>query len=136
MANYKIEEIEGIGPVYGKKLRDAGITTTDKLRQATTTKKQRQALAASTTIDEKLILSWANMVDLFRIKGVGAQYSELLEAAGVDTVKELAQRSPENLLAKMNEINEAKKLVRQTPALKSVQNWVAQAKELPRGLEY
>lgn len=136
MANYKIEEIEGIGPVYGKKLRDAGITTTDKLRQATTTKKQRQALAASTTIDEKLILSWANMVDLFRIKGVGAQYSELLEAAGVDTVKELAQRSPENLFAKMNEVNEAKKLVRQTPALKSVQNWVAQAKELPRGLEY
>lgn len=136
MANYKIEEIEGIGPVYGKKLRDAGITTTDKLRQATTTKKQRQALAASTTIDEKLILSWANMVDLFRIKGVGAQYSELLEAAGVDTVKELAQRSPENLFAKMNEVNEAKKLVRQTPALKSVQSWVAQAKELPRGLEY
>ncbi len=136
MANYKIEEIEGIGPVYGKKLRDAGITTTDKLRQATTTKKQRQALAASTTIDEKLILSWANMVDLFRIKGIGAQYSELLEAAGVDTVKELAQRSPENLFAKMNEVNEAKKLVRQTPALKSVQSWVAQAKELPRGLEY
>lgn len=136
MANYKIETIEGIGPVYGEKLRKAGITTTDKLRQETITKKQRQALAQASGIDESQILKWANMVDLFRIHGVGAQYSELLEAAGVDTVKELAQRKPENLWEKMEEINRAKNLVRLTPALKSVTKWVAQAKELPRGLEY
>lgn len=136
MANYKIEEIEGIGPAYGEKLRAAGINTTDKLFKACTTKKQRQQLAETTGIEEARILKWANMVDLFRVKGIGAQYAELLEAAGVDTVKELAQRKAENLTAKMEEVNAEKKLVRLTPALKSVQNWVAQAKELPRGLEY
>lgn len=136
MANYKIEEIEGIGPAYGEKLRAVGITTTDKLFKACTTKKQRQQVAEATGIEESRILKWANMVDLFRVKGIGAQYAELLEAAGVDTVKELAQRKAENLTAKMEEVNAEKKLVRLTPALKSVQGWIAQAKELPRGLEY
>lgn len=136
MANYKIEEIEGIGPAYGEKLRAAGITTTDKLFKACTTKKMRQQLAETTGIEESRILKWANMVDLFRVKGIGAQYAELLEAAGVDTVKELAQRKAENLTTKMEEINAEKKLVRLVPALKNVQSWIAQAKELPRGLEY
>ncbi len=136
MANYKIEEIEGIGPAYGEKLRAVGITTTDNLLKACTTKKQRQQVAEATGIEESRILKWANMVDLFRVKGIGAQYAELLEAAGVDTVKELAQRKAENLTTKMEEVNAEKKLVRLTPALKSVQGWIAQAKELPRGLEY
>ncbi len=136
MANYKIEEIEGIGPAFGAKLKEAGVTTTDKYFKACRTKADRKALAQQTGIDEAKILKWANMADLFRVKGIGAQYSELLEAAGVDTVKELAQRNAENLTEKMAEVNAEKKLVRLVPALKSVKNWVAQAKELPRGLEY
>ncbi len=136
MANYKIEEIEGIGPAFGAKLKEVGVTTTDKYFKACRTKSDRKALAQKTGIDEAKILKWANMADLFRIKGIGAQYSELLEAAGVDTVKELAQRKPENLTETMAEVNTKKKLVRLVPALKSVKNWVAQAKELPRGLEY
>lgn len=136
MANYKIEELEGIGPVLGEKLRSLGITTTDKLLENTKTKKQRQDLAESAGIPEKSILKFANMVDLFRINGVGEEYSELLEAAGVDTVLELAQRNAENLTAKMLEVNEAKNLTRRTPSLKEVTKWIEEAKTLPRVLEY
>lgn len=136
MANYKIEEVEGIGPVLGEKLRAVDITTTDALFKACRTKAMRKEVAEKSGISEDKILKFANMVDLFRIKGVGSEYAELLEAAGVDTVKELAQRNAENLTAKMEEVNEQKKLVRRTPPLKSVQNWVEQAKDLPRGLEY
>jgi len=136
MANYKIEEIEGIGPVMGEKLRAAGVNNTDKLLEATKTKKQRQALAETTEISEKLILRFANMADLFRITGVGQEFAELLEAAGVDTVPELAQRRPDNLTAKMEEVNEIKKLTRRTPSQTEVEKWVAEAKELPRVLEY
>ena len=136
MANYKIEEIEGIGPVMGEKLRAAGVKTTDALLENTKTKKQRQDLAEATGISEKLILRFANMADLFRINGVGQEFAELLEAAGVDTVPELAQRRPDNLTAKMEEVNAEKKLTRRTPSLKEVEKWVAEAKELPRALEY
>lgn len=136
MANYKIEEIEGIGPVMGEKLRDAGVNTTDKLLESTLTPKQRADLAEETGISPKLILRFANMADLFRINGVGQEYAELLEAAGVDTVPELAQRNAENLTAKMEEVNEEKKLVRRTPALTSVEKWVEEAKALPRKLTY
>lgn len=136
MANYKIEEIEGIGPVMGEKLRAAGITTTDKLLESTLTPKQRKDLAESTGISLKLILKFANMADLFRITGVGQEYAELLEAAGVDTVPELAQRNAENLTAKMEEVNEEKSLVRRTPSLTSVEKWVEEAKNLPRALTY
>lgn len=136
MANYKIEEIEGIGPVMGEKLRAVGVNNTDKLLEATKTKRQRQDLAAATDISEKLILRFANMADLFRITGVGQEFAELLEAAGVDTVPELAQRRPDNLTAKMEEVNETKKLTRRTPSMIEVEKWVAEAKELPRVLEY
>ena len=136
MANYKIEEIEGIGPVMGEKLRAAGVKTTDALLENTKTKKQRQDLAEATGISEKLILRFANMADLFRINGVGQEFAELLEAAGVDTVPELALRRPDNLTAKMEEVNAEKKLTRRTPSLKEVEKWVAEAKELPRALEY
>lgn len=122
--------------MYGEKLSAAGINTTDKLLAACKTKKQRKELAAKTGIEEAKILKWTNMVDLFRIKGVGSEYAELLEAAGVDTVKELAHRKPENLTAKMEEVNAEKNLVRRTPALKNVESWVAQAKERPAGIEY
>lgn len=136
MANYKIEEIEGIGPVIGEKMRSAGVNNTDALLENTKTKKQRQTLAETTGVSEKLILRFANMADLFRIHGVGQEYAELLEAAGVDTVPELAQRNAENLTAKMQEVNEEKKLVRRVPTLSEVEKWVAEAKELPRVLEY
>lgn len=136
MANYKIEEIEGIGSVTGEKLRNAGITNTDKLLANSKTKKQRQQLADTSGISEKQILKFANMADLFRINGVGQEFAELLEAAGVDTVPELAQRNAENLSAKMEEVNNEKKLTRRNPSLKEVEKWVAEAKNLPRVLEY
>ncbi len=134
MAN--IATIEGIGPVYAEKLGAAGIKTVEALLDAAKDPKGRATLAEATGIDSSRILKWANMADLMRIKGVGEEYSELLEAAGVDTVKELKHRKAENLHAKMEEINEAKKLVRQTPSLKSVTDWIEQAKELPAVLSY
>ncbi|KGL56200.1 ferredoxin [Porphyromonas gulae] len=136
MANYKVIEVEGIGPVMAGKLNDAGINMTDQLLQACKTKANRKALAEKSGIDEAKILKFANMVDLFRIKGVGSEYAELLEAAGVDTVKELATRKAENLTQKMAEVNESKKLVRRLPVLKMVEDWISQAKALPRMLEY
>lgn len=136
MANYKIEEIEGIGPVLGEKFRSVGITTTDLLLENTKTAKQRKELAEKIGIDEKKILKFANMVDLFRIKGIGAEFAELLESSGVDTVPELAQRNPENLLKKMEQVNEEKKLTRRVPSLKEVTAWIEEAKTLPRVLEY
>jgi predicted flap endonuclease-1-like 5' DNA nuclease len=93
-------------------------------------------MAEATGISDKLILEWTNLADLFRIKGVGEEYADLLEEAGVDTVVELATRKPENLVAKMAEVNESKKLVRRLPVLSQVEDWVAQAKQLPRVIEY
>ena len=136
MATYKVEEIEGIGPVLGEKLRTAGINTVDKLLENAATKKQRQSLAEETGISEKQILKFTNMADLFRLNGVGQEYAELLEVAGVDTVPELAQRNATNLTAKMEEVNEAKNLTRKTPSAAEVEKWIAQAKELPRVIEY
>lgn len=132
----KIEAIEGIGPVYGEKLLAIGVRTVEKLLKTGATKKGRIQLAEDTGISEELILTWVNHADLFRIKGVGPQYSELLEASGVDTVVELANRNPENLFAKMREVNAEKRLVRLTPALVQVQSWVSQAKDLPRAVFY
>jgi predicted flap endonuclease-1-like 5' DNA nuclease len=131
MANYKIEEIEGIGPVYGEKLRQAGVKSTEEILKRACDRKGRQELAEATGLDASLILTWVNMADLFRIKGVGAEYAELLKKSGVDTVKELRNRNPENLLAKMTEINSAgRQLVRALPSLKMVESWVTLAKEL------
>jgi len=136
MANYKIEDVEGIGPTYGEKLREAGIKDTDALLAACNTKKQRAELAEKSGISDTHILKWANMVDLYRISGVGSEFAELLEASGVDTVPELAQRNAANLAEKMVEINDAKKLCRRTPTGADVEKWVAEAKTLPRALEY
>ncbi|MEQ8850522.1 MAG: DUF4332 domain-containing protein [Phycisphaerales bacterium] len=136
MANYKIEDVEGIGPTYGEKLRAAGIDDTDALLAACKTPKQRKELAEKTGISDAHILKWANMVDLYRVKGVGSEFSELLEAAGVDTVPELAQRNATNLAAKMVEVNDAKKLTRRVPTEADLESWIAHAKTLDRALEY
>ena len=127
-----VETIEGIGQAYGKKLLDVGIKTTDQLLEKGETKKGRKKLAEETGLSEKLILTWVNHCDLFRIKGIGPQYADLLEAAGVDTVPELATRNPENLLTKLTEINDEKNLVKSMPYLKQVKRWVEEAKHLPK----
>lgn len=132
----KLEYVEGIGETYADKLRAAGVTTTDKLLEMGSTPKGREEIAEKAGISGKLILEWVNAVDLFRINGVGQEYADLLEEAGVDTVPELAQRNPENLYAKMMEVNTAKKLVRAMPTEAQVADWVAQAKQLPRVVHY
>lgn len=132
----KIEDIEGIGPAYAEKLGAADIKTTEALLEAGRTKAGRKSLEETTEISGKLLLKWINMADLFRIKGVAGEFAELLEAAGVDTVKELAGRRADNLAAKMAEVNAEKKLTRAVPSEKVVAGWVEQAKELPRGIEY
>lgn len=134
--SYSINDIEGIGPALAEKLKSAGIRTTGALLEKAATPKGRKAVAAETGIGEKQILKFANMADLMRIKGVGEEYSELLEAAGVDTVKELRNRRPDNLTAKMAEVNATKKLVRSLPSEKVVEGWVAQAKELDPVMSY
>ena len=134
MAN--LEKVEGIGETYAKKLRDAGVGSTDMLLETGSTRKGRDELAAKTGIASKLILEWVNHVDLFRVKGVGEEYADLLEASGGDTVPEHAQRRADNLHKKMAEKKEEKKLVRQLPSEKQVQEWIEQAKELPRVIQY
>ena len=134
MAN--LLEIEGVGEAYRQKLASAGIKSTGALLEKGATPKGRKEIAEKSGIGEGLILQWVNHVDLFRIKGVGSEYADLLEAAGVDTVVELANRKPENLFEKMNATNLEKKLVRRVPVLSQVQSWVKQAKELPRVIKY
>ncbi|MEJ5328006.1 MAG: DUF4332 domain-containing protein [Candidatus Bathyarchaeia archaeon] len=132
----KIEDIEGIGAAYAKKLIAAGIKTTDNLLEAAATPAGRKNLAEKTGISEKMILEWVNLADLFRIKGIGEEYSDLLEEAGVDSVVELAKRDPENLHAKMAEVNAKEKLVRRLPTLNEVKDWIEQAKKLPKKVEH
>jgi predicted flap endonuclease-1-like 5' DNA nuclease/uncharacterized protein YndB with AHSA1/START domain len=131
-----LRDIERIGPAYGEKLEAVGLKTTDDLLHAGATPKGREDLVASTGISRKLILRWVNMADLFRIQGVGEQYSDLLEAAGVDTVPELAQRRADNLTKKMAEVNEQKRLVRRLPTENEVTGWVESARGLPRVVTY
>lgn len=128
--------IEGIGPVYAEKLKEIGIATTEALLKRGATPKGRQEIAEKTGISEKLILEWVNLADLFRIKGIGEEYSDLLEEAGVDTVPELAQRNPEHLYKALVETNAQKKLVRRLPTQADVASWVEQAKSLPRVITY
>jgi predicted flap endonuclease-1-like 5' DNA nuclease len=132
----KIITVEGIGDVYAQKLMGAGIDTTEALLEKGATPQGRKELAEKTGIGAKSILEWVNRVDLLRIKGVGEEYSDLLEAVGVDTVPELAQRNAENLHAKMREVNEEKELVRRLPTLSQVGDWIEQAKALPRVITY
>ena len=134
--SYKIEEIEGIGSAYAAKLNEADIFTTDDLLRKAATKQGRQSLAEATGISEKLILKWANHADLFRIKGIAGQFAELLEASGVDTVKELRHRVAANLHAKLVEVNEARNLCNRVPAESEIQRMIDQAKELEPLITY
>ncbi len=126
----KISDIEGIGPSYAQKLANVNVKSVSGLLKKCCDKKGRKSVAQATGIDESMLLKWANMADLYRIKGVGSEYSELLEAAGVDTVKEMRNRNAVNLYEKMKEINAKKKLVRQLPGLKKVEGFVSAAKKL------
>jgi predicted flap endonuclease-1-like 5' DNA nuclease len=127
----KIIDIEGIGPVYTAKLQEHGVRTTERLLKLAATKKGREDLAEVSGISETLILEWVNHADLMRVRGVGSEYSDLLEEAGVDTVKELRNRRPDNLYQALGETNEKKKLVRRVPSQKEVISWVEHAKTLP-----
>ena len=133
---YKIIDVEGIGEVYGLKLKEVGINTVEQLLEKGCKPAGRKALEEETGISGKLILTWCNHADLMRIKGVGPQFSELLEAAGVDTVKEFRNRVPANLQPKLEEVNEQKHLVGRVPSLSEVERMVARAKDLEPKMEY
>jgi predicted flap endonuclease-1-like 5' DNA nuclease len=128
----KLVEIEGIGPTYANKLNAAGIATTGALLEQGASAAGRKEIAGKTGISEAKVLEWVNHADLFRIKGVGEEYADLLEASGVDTVPELAQRNSENLYEKLKTINAEKGLTRQLPSEANIAEWIAQAKTLPR----
>lgn len=132
----KISDIEGIGPKFAKKLHAVGVRSTGRLLQIGADKRGRKDLAEETGISEKLVLEWVNLADLMRVKGIGEEYSDLLEEAGVDTVNELRHRAPENLYHALVEINEKKALVRRLPSSGQVKSWVTQAKKLPPVVKY
>jgi len=128
--------IEGIGEKYAAVLKEIGIATVEALLMAGATPKGRQEIAEKTGINDKLVLEWTNRADLFRIKGVAEEYSDLLEASGVDTIVELAQRNAANLFQKMVATNEEKKKVRKLPTQGQVADWIEQAKAMPRIITY
>lgn len=133
---YKIIDVEGIGPVYAEKLQAAGIKTTEDYLEKCATPAGRKALAEATDISAKLILKWANHADLFRINGIASQFAELLEAAGVDTVKEFRHRVAANLQPKLVEVNNEKNLCNRVPSVSELEKMIAQAKELEPVLSY
>jgi len=132
----KLEMIEGVGERYAQALKKAGASSTGALLKLGATPKGRKALAEKSGLGDAHILEWVNHVDLFRIRGVGEEYADLLEEAGVDTIPELAQRKAANLYQKLVEINQTKKLVRKLPTAKQVSDWIEQAKALPRIISY
>jgi predicted flap endonuclease-1-like 5' DNA nuclease len=133
---YAISDIAGIGPDGADRLRSVGIRTTDRLLEAAKSPRQRKLLADQTGIDEKRILGWANLADRMRIKGVGEDYAKLLQAAGVDTVKELKYRNPAKLARAMAEANTKRKLVRVLPSDNAVGRWIDHAKRLQLKITY
>ena len=124
---YKVVDIEGVGATYAEKLAAAGINKVEELLAKCAAPAGRKALAEETGISDKLILKWTNHADLIRIHGVGPQFAELLEAAGVDTVKEFRHRNAENLAAKMEEVNAEKNLVNRVPSVKELTKMIAGA---------
>jgi len=138
VVNYRLKEIEGIGPANSNKMQTAKVLTIQGLLKKGGTPKGRKELAEKTGLSESVILTWVNMADLFRINGVGKQYAELLEKAGVDTVKELRNRRADNLAAKLAEVNPAggRRICGQLPGLKRVQSWIDEAKKLPPAVSY
>lgn len=131
-----IESIEGIGPAYGAKLREIGCSSPSKLLADGATRSGRDKIAKASGISSSIILRCVNMADLFRIKGVASQYAELLEASGVDTVKELKNRNAANLAVKMLETNKEKRLTRSVPSEKMISGWIEQASKLPPMVSY
>ncbi|MGE3073753.1 MAG: DUF4332 domain-containing protein [Dehalococcoidia bacterium] len=134
MAN--LLDIEGVGSFHAAKLAELGIKTQEELLKAAATPAARADLVARANLTMEQVLNWANRADLARVNGIGDQFADLLEAAGVDTVPELAQRNAENLYAKLVEVNEDHILVDRLPSAGDVANWVKEAKELPRALHY
>ena len=134
--SYKIEDIEGIGKAYAEKLAAAKIATTEDLLEFCKTPQGRETVSKTTGVSAHQLLKWTNLADLMRVSGVGSEYSELLEAAGVDTIKELKNRRADNLAATMKQVNEAKKLTRVTPNEKTVQEWIDNAAKLPPMITY
>jgi predicted flap endonuclease-1-like 5' DNA nuclease len=131
---YPVSDITG--PDIAQRLKAVGIRTTDKLLEAANGPKERKLLAERTGLDEKRILSWANMADRMRIKGVGADYAGLLQAAGVDTVKELKYRNPAKLAKAMAEANARRRLARVLPSDSAVVRWIEHAKRLTPKIRY
>jgi predicted flap endonuclease-1-like 5' DNA nuclease len=134
--SYPITDIEGIGPVVAERLKQLRIRTTARLLEAAKNPRGRKSLAAQTGVEPGRILKWANMADMMRIKGIGEEYSELLEAAGVDTVRELKHRNPKNLAQAMAAANMRQKRVRLLPSEKAVAKWIAQANTLTMKITY
>lgn len=134
--SYKIEQIEGIGQAYALKLQEAGIGTTEQLLDRCSKPAGRKALAEETGVSPKLILRWTNHADLMRIHGVAGQFAELLEAAGVDTVKELRHRVAANLHSRLVEVNDTRNLCNRVPSETEVARMIEQAKEIEPRVEY
>jgi predicted flap endonuclease-1-like 5' DNA nuclease len=132
----RIIDIQGIGSTYQEKLIAVGVHSTSRLLQVGATRRGRKDLSENTGISEKLILEWVNLADLVRIKGIGEEYSDLLEEAGVDTIRELRNRDPNHLHRTLSDINERKQLVRRLPSLRQVANWVQQAKAITPIVKY
>ncbi|MGI9333861.1 MAG: DUF4332 domain-containing protein [Gammaproteobacteria bacterium] len=133
---YKIQEIEGIGPAFGEKLAAGGINTTADLLKLCCDSKGRKDVSDKTGLREAQLLQWANKADLMRVSGIGSEFSDLLEATGVDTVKELKMRRADNLAAKMVEVNKEKKLCRAVPSETTVAKWIEQAKAMVPAITY
>lgn len=131
-----IIDIEGIGPALAAKLQKAGVRSTKALLDRAGSVKGRKELAAAIGVDDSRLLQWVNHADLFRVRGIGSEYSDLLEAAGVDTVPELKQRNANALYEALVTTNEKKKLVRKLPTKDQVADWIKQAKSLSRVVEY
>ena len=133
----RIEEIEGVGPAYAEKLVAAGVATTDQLLERGAKPSGRQAIAQATGISATLILEWVNHADLWRINGVGSEYSDLLEAAGVDSPAELAQRNAASLAQTFQDLDAARpNWIRQVPSEATIAGWIEQSKGLPKVVEH
>lgn len=136
MASYPITEVRAIAPFYAAKLKSAGIRSTTTLLKGTSTPKLRRELSEATNIPMKLILDWANIADLTRVRGIALDYAELLVAAGVDTVKDLGRRNAANLVTRMKDVNDRKHYVELLPSGKRVSGWIEAAKSLKPGMDY
>lgn len=136
LVRLKIIEIKGVGPSYGEKLESLNIKTTYDLLKKCTTPQDRRKISKKSKISETIILKWVNMIDLLRIKGIGAEISEFMEYLGTDTINKLANSDPEILFQKMKDLNNNKNIIKRTPTLRKVENWISQAKEIPRIVKY